>query len=76
MNVRRVGLLALIPILLATTACGIERRHDRREDRREDRQDNVSQAAPVTPRVQGLLTPAVMRTQNTFTTQAAWPTLT
>ncbi|MFZ2911133.1 MAG: hypothetical protein WA094_14680, partial [Candidatus Desulfobacillus denitrificans] len=62
MNARRMGLLALVPILLATTACGIERRHERREDRREDRRDIVSQAAPVEPMVRGVITPAVVRT--------------
>lgn len=76
MNVRRLGLLALIPTLLATTACGIERRHERREDRREDRHDIVSQTAPVKPMLPGVITPAVVRTEDGFIMRAAGPSLT
>lgn len=47
MNTRPLGLLALIATVLATTACGIERRQERREERREDRKDTVSQAVPA-----------------------------
>ncbi len=43
MTSRTIALLALLPTVLALTACGIERRHERREDRREDRQNLVSQ---------------------------------
>lgn len=39
MPTRKLALFALVPAVLAMTACGIERRQDRREDRREDRRD-------------------------------------
>lgn len=47
---RKIALAALIPAVLAMTACGIERRHERREDRRDDRRDRreeISQSPGV-----------------------------
>lgn len=46
---RRLTLIALVPAVLAMTACGIERRHERREDRRDDRQERREQSLAPAP---------------------------